>query len=101
VQARENDFDDRHAFFRVQAERNAAAVVFDRDRMVRVQRDRDLPAVAAEGLVRRVVDNFLNDVQRIFGAGVHPGPLLDRLQALQHLDRRFAIRGVWLFRRHG
>ena len=101
MQAREYDFDNRHALFGVHAERDTAAVVVDGHRLVRVQRDRDLPAVAAEGFVRRVVDDFLNDVQRIFGAGVHAGSLLDRLQALQHLDRRFAIRGVWLFRRHG
>ena len=96
VQAREDDLDDRHAFFRMHAERNAAAVVFDGDRIVGVQRDDDLLAVAAERLVGRVVDDFLNDVQRILGARVHAGPLLDRLQALQHLDRCFAVCGVWL-----
>ncbi len=91
VQAREHDLDDRHAFFGMHAERDAAAVVLDRDRLVGVQRDRDLLAVAAERLVGRVVDDFLDDVQRILGTGVHAGPLLDRLETLEHLDRCFAI----------
>jgi hypothetical protein len=72
-----------------------------RDRLVRVQRHRNLAPVAAEGFIGCVVDDFLDDVQRIFRARVHAGPLLDRLKALQHLDRRFAIRSGGLFRRHG
>src|SRR5471032_916353 len=94
VQAREYDLDDRHAFFRMHAKRDAASIVFDRHRMIGVQRDCDLLAVAAERLVGGVVDDFLNDVQRIFSAGVHAGPLLDRLETLEHLDRCFAVSAV-------
>jgi hypothetical protein len=47
VQAGEHQLDHGRLFFGVQAERNAAAVVFDADRAVGVQRDLDLLAVAA------------------------------------------------------
>ena len=45
----------------------------------------------AERLVGGVVDHFLDDVQRVVGARVHARPLLDRLEALQHADRRFVV----------
>jgi hypothetical protein len=52
----------------------------------RVERDGDVLAVAAERLVGGVVDHFLDDVQRVFGAGVHARTLLDGFQALQDAD---------------
>ena len=70
---------------------NAAAVVLDADRTVGVQRHVDALAVAGERLVGRVVDHLLDDVQRVVGARVHARPLLDRLQALEDADRRFAV----------
>ena len=48
----------------------------------------------AERLVGRVVDHLLDDVQRVVGARVHARPLLDRLEALQDADRRFAVERV-------
>jgi hypothetical protein len=59
--------------------------------LVGVQRDLDLLAVAGQGLVGRVVQHFLDDVQRVVGAGVHARPLLDGLQALEHADRAFGV----------
>lgn len=86
VQAGEDDFHRRHAFFRVQADRDAAAVVFDGDAAVGVLRDDDVLAMAAQRLIGGIVDHFLDDVQRIFGAGVHPRTLLDWFQALEDPD---------------
>jgi hypothetical protein len=86
VQAGEHDFDGRDAFFRVDADRDAAAVVFDRDRAVGVHRHGDVLAVAAQRLVGGVVDHFLDDVQRVFGAGVHARTLLDGFQSLEDPD---------------
>ncbi|ABA48493.1 conserved hypothetical protein [Burkholderia pseudomallei 1710b] len=100
VQPREHDLDDGHLLLRMQPERNAAPVVLDGHRLIGVQRDRDLLAEAAQRLVGRVVDHFLDDVQRILGARVHAGPLLDGLEALEHLDRCFAIGRCRLFRGH-
>ena len=75
-----------HAFFRVDADRDAAAVVLDGDGAVGVERDVDVLAVTAERLVRGVVDDFLDDVQRVFGAGVHARPLLHGFESLQDTD---------------
>ena len=91
VQPREDDLDDRQLFLGVQAEGNAAPVVVDAHRAVAVQRHGDAPAVARERLVRGVVDDLLHHVQRVVGPRVHAGPLLDRLQALEHAYRRFAV----------
>ncbi|MDT4852837.1 hypothetical protein FQZ97_870860 [compost metagenome] len=100
VQPGEHEFDHRGLFFRVQAERDAAAVVFHAHRVVGVQRDLDLFAESGQCFVGRVVQHFLDDVQRIVGARVHARPLLDWLQSLEDADRAF---GVFVGRlgRHG
>jgi hypothetical protein len=74
-----DDLQHRHLLLRVQAERNASAVVLDADGAVRMNRQRDALAEAGQGFVSRVVDHFLDDVQRAFGAGVHARPLLHGL----------------------
>ena len=51
-----------------------------------MQRDFEFFAVSRQGLVSRVVQHFLDDVQRVVGAGIHARALLDRLQALEHAD---------------
>lgn len=63
VQARENQLDDRRVLFRVQADRNTASVVLDRNAAVAVQRDLNLLAVTGQRFVGRVVDDLLHDVQ--------------------------------------
>ena len=68
VQSREHDLDHGHLLFGVQAEGDAAAIVFHADRAVGVQGDGDALAKAGQGLVGGVVDDFLDDVQRVVGA---------------------------------
>ena len=58
-----------------------------------MQGDLDLLAVPGQRLIGRVVQHFLDHVQRVVGAGVHARALLDRLQALEHADRAFGIFG--------
>ena len=87
VQTRENQFNDRGVFFRMQAERNATSIVFDADGAIRVQHHLDLLSMPGERLVSGVVQRLLDHVQRSVGAGVHARSLLDRLQALQDADR--------------
>ena len=41
-------------------------------------------AVAGKRLIGRVVEYFLNDVQRVVGAGIHPWPLFDGLEPLKY-----------------
>ena len=70
-------------------DRNAAAVVDDRDRLVDVDRDVDLIAVAGQRLVYRVVDDLVDEMMQPGCArrpDVHGGPLADRLEALEDLD---------------
>jgi hypothetical protein len=66
----------------VQADRDAAAVVFHADAAVGVHGDDDVLAIAAQRFVGGV-DHFLEDVQRVLGAGVHARTLLDGLQSLR------------------
>ena len=68
---------------------NAAAVVHDRHRIIDVDRDVDLVAVAGERLVDRVVHDFVDEVVepgRTGRADVHRRTLADRLEALEDLD---------------
>jgi len=69
-------------------------------RAIEVQRHTDLLAEAGQRLVGGVVDHFLDDVQRVVGAGVHARALLDGLQALEDADRAFGVFGGG-FARHG
>ena len=77
------------------AGRNAAAVVDDADRVVAVDRDDDVVAVAGQRLVDRVVDHLEHQVVQAGAVGrvadVHAGALAHRLQAFEDLDRAFAI----------
>ena len=75
----------------VDVDRDAAAVVDDRDRAVGVERDVDVPAVAGHRLVDRVVDDLVDQVvQAARGrvADVHARALPDRLDPLEDPDVR-------------
>ena len=70
-------------------DRDAAAVVLDRDRAVVVDRHGDLRGVAGHGLVDRVVDHFVDQVVQPAERGVgdvHAGPLADVLQVAEVLQ---------------
>ena len=70
-------------------DRNAAAVVDDRDRAVDVNRDVDLIAEAGQRLVDRVVDDFVDEMVqpgRPGRADVHRRPLADGFEAFEDLD---------------
>jgi hypothetical protein len=70
----------------VHADRDAAAVVLDRDGTVDVEGHADVLAVAAQRLVGGVVDHFLDDVQRVFGPGIHARTLLHGFESLEDAD---------------
>ena len=70
-------------------DRDAAAVVDDGDRVVDVDRDVDLIAVAGQRLVDRVVDDLVDEVVQAGRAGradVHRRPLAHRLEPFEDLD---------------
>ena len=91
VQAGKDQFNHRRVFFSVQAERNAAPVVLDAHSAIGVQDHADFFPVPSQRFVSGVVQHLLDHMQGVVGAGVHARALLDRLQPLEHADRRFGI----------
>ena len=69
---------------------NAAAVVHDGNRVVRVDGDLNLRGVACKSFVDGVVDNFINQMMKPGAVGgvadVHARTLANGFQALQNLD---------------
>ena len=99
MQPGEHQFNDRGFFFRVHAKRNTAPVVVNADGTIGEQRDSDFFAMTGQRFIGGVVDDFLDDVQRIVGAGVHAGSLFDRLESFENAYRPFGI--FSLFACHG
>ncbi len=85
-----DDLGRRHAFALVDAGRDAAAIVLDRDRSVGVQLDEDPVAMAGERLVDRIVrdlEHHVMETRAVVGvADVHARPLAHRVEALEDLD---------------
>ena len=99
MQAGEHQFNDRGFFFGMHAERNAAPVVVYADGAVGKQGDSDFFAVPGQRFIGGVVYDFLDDVQRVVGAGVHARTLFDRFESFEDTYRTFGIFG--LFGCHG
>ena len=91
VQPGEHQLHHGRTLLRVQAKGNAPAIVFHAHRAIEVQRDFDFFAKPGQCLIGSVVQNFLDDVQRVVGAGVHTRALLDGLQPLENANRAFGI----------
>ena len=83
------------AFFGVDARRNPAAIILDRDRTIGVELDDDPVAMPGQRLVDRVVRHFEHHVvqaRAVIGiADIHARPLANRIEALQDLDRLCTI----------
>ena len=88
VQLAEDQFDGRPAFFRVDFDRDAAAVVADLDDPVGADDDRNLLGETGQSLVGRVVDDFLHDMGRAGRPGVHARAFLDGFEILEDADGR-------------
>lgn len=86
VQLGEDQLDTGHALFRVDVHRHAAAIVADLQRMVGVEDHLHRTGVARQGFVDTVVDDFLGQVVRPAGVGVHARPLADRVKAREDFD---------------
>ena len=89
-----HDLDGRLALGRVHLDRDAAAVVDDGDRVVLVDRDLDVVAVARERLVDGVVHDLVDEVVQPAHADVadvHAGPLADGLETFENLDVARAV----------
>ena len=93
VQLAEDQFDGRLAFFRVNLDRDAAAVVRHLDQAVGLDAHRNLLGETGQCLVGGVVDDFLHDVGRAGRPGVHPGAFLDGFEVFQDTDRGGGVIG--------
>ena len=88
-------------------DRDAAAVVDDGDRLVGVDRDLDVVAVAGQGLVDGVVDDLVDEVMesaRAGGADVHARALAHGIEPAEDRDlagRVVAVLGGTVFLRVG
>ena len=71
---------------RMQTDRDAATIVFNAHAAILVQGDEDVLSMTTERFVGGIVNDLLNDVQWIFGAGVHARPLPDRFESFQDAD---------------
>ena len=99
VQQRIDDLKRRNPLRRVNAARNAATVVLDRNTAVGMDFDRDFVAHTGERFVNRVVHNLVNKmVKSLFRsrADVHTGTLADCLQSLKHLYLTVLVRALIL-----
>ena len=95
VQLGHDDFGSRHAFLGMDAGRDAAAIIFDRDRPIGVQRNVDPVAMPGQRLVNRIVrylEHHVVQARSVVGvADIHAGAFAHCIKALEHLDRICAI----------
>src|SRR5262249_42721928 len=98
VEHRHHDLGRRPALAGHDVDRDAAAVVLDRHRVVEVDHHLDPAAVAGQVLVDRVVDHLVDEVVQsaaVIGvADVHARALAHTLQALEDADRAGVVAGV-------
>src|SRR5439155_2706589 len=77
------------------AGRDAAAIIHDRARTIRIEGDRDFVGMAGERLVDAVVDDLVDhmvEAGAVIGvADIHAGALTHGVEALEDLDRLLVI----------
>ena len=86
MQQRHRHFDTGHVFGLVDANRNAAAVIFDANGIVHVDDNIHPGGVAGECFVDGVVDNFVHEVMQTTcgcGADVHTGTKPNGFETLE------------------
>ncbi len=89
VQLGHHDLGRRDALFLVKIDRDPAAVVDDRDRIVLVNRDVDFSAIPGQSFVDGVVDDLVNQVVETSIAGrsdIHRRTQAHSLQPLEYFD---------------
>ena len=89
VEVCENEFERGDFEFRMDIDRDAAAVVADRARAIHMDRHIDLRAIAGEVFVDRVVENLENAVVEaafIRGPDIHAGALADAGEAFEFVN---------------
>jgi hypothetical protein len=75
----------------MQADRNPPAIIGDRSRAIGMQEHMDVAGVACKSLIRRIVDDLLENVGGRRRFGVHAGTFAYRLQAFENAERGFVV----------
>ena len=81
-------------------DRDAGAVIANRDPVVRVDDHRDVVTAAGQRLINRVVNNLVDEMMkaaRTRGSDVHAGTLADGLEPLEDRDVLCVITGLLLW----
>jgi hypothetical protein len=97
VERGQHDFGRRLVLGLVHADRDAAPVVEDGDRVVFVDDDSDVAGVTGLGLVDGVVDDLVDEMVQALDRGradVHRRALAHRLEAFEDLDAPGVVGGV-------
>ena len=81
VQPREDQFDTADLLLRMHVHRHAAPVVGHFDEAVLLHDHSDVPGMSGQRFIDAVVDDFLYQVIRTSGIGVHAWSLADRVEA--------------------
>ena len=103
VELRQHDGHGRHPLLGDDLDRDAAAAISHRDRVVGVDRHLDRLVIARKGLIDRVVDHLGDEVMQApwaRRADVHTGAQPDRLEAFEHGDVLGRVAGLCLGLRH-
>ena len=94
VQIRQHQLNRGHLPFRMNVDRNAAAVVAHRDRSVDVDDHFDLCAKSCEMFVDRVIENFVNQVMQsafVRISNKHSRPFADCFETFELVDLRRVV----------
>jgi hypothetical protein len=84
--------------FRFLVDGDAAAVVVDLHRVVRMEDDLDVVAESGQCLIHRVVDDFPEAVHQaagVSGTDIHAGALADGFEALQYRQVPGSVIRAW------
>jgi hypothetical protein len=92
VQAGEDQFHAADLLLRMDVDRHPAAVVHHFERVVLVQREADVLAVAGDRLIDAVVDHLVREVIGPRGVGVHARAAAYRVQPAQDFDIGCGVR---------
>ncbi len=86
MQLTEDQFNRRHPFFRVNINRHTTPIVNHFQRLIFIQDDVNPAGVTSQRLIDTVINNFLPEMIRTGGIGVHAGATTHRLKTIENLN---------------
>ena len=95
-----DQFQGRHIFRRMHIHRNTATVILNRDRIILVDNNAYLRAVACKGLIYGVVDHLVDQMMQTLDTGIadiHGWSFTNSFKPIKNLDLFRTIRSVAYF----